>query len=515
MNIHECESPHSTIVGRLRSEAVEPHTTGLRRDLLLRRRAPPRHVREVLAGRAGPGVGRRGPTRTPGRCGRWRSRGPAGSRGASRGPRGPAGRRGSASSWCSHGRTGWRRAQADVSAGAVGVRRRGGVHGRRRRSGRGCRTARPPVQPSPVVEVAVAGAQVVAAAASAASSRSLGSLAPSPSPSVPQVSQVLGMNCIGPTAWSHSGSPWYDVVARRRADRGDGPVAVEGGARGSGGTEWPSAPRVRPPRVPCCDSTQPMPARVVHPRPQRARRRQLGAGVGAERGLGQARAGARCAAARPGRPAGRRAAAGAASAVGARAGDGRGRRARRVAVGRQVADRRAHVERLLHAGRRHAGERDERERRTAATARRGRSVTAVSLWASTTSRMLGRKYFFSVARHGGADVVVVEVVGDAVGLGEAGGGVAQRRRRVDQARRGGPADGVAVGVGTAPAALGVVGGDQDAGPPVSGSPGRAGPPCSSSSQAPVVGLVLDGLRRAGRRRSRDARSPRRAGRCAG
>ena len=69
-------------------------------------------------------------------------------------------------------------------------------------------------------------------------------------------------------------SPGRRAAARSRrsaADRGDRAGAVEAGPM-IGDDGRPSAPSTRPPRVPCCDSTQPMPARVVQPRPQPTRR---------------------------------------------------------------------------------------------------------------------------------------------------------------------------------------------------------------------------------------------------
>ena len=80
----------------------------------------------------------------------------------------------------------------------------------------------------------------------------------------PQVSQVDGMNCSGPTAWSQLGSP-----CQRRDSAVAGIAATcpcrRARGRASGSTEWPSSPSVRPPMVPCWDSTQPMPASVVQP----------------------------------------------------------------------------------------------------------------------------------------------------------------------------------------------------------------------------------------------------------
>ena len=71
------------------------------------------------------------------------------------------------------------------------------------------------------------------------------------------------MNCIGPTAWSHSGSPCQaDVEAVARIAAYGFPSRA--GPR-TGVEERPSSPIVRPSTVPCCDSTQPIPASVVHP----------------------------------------------------------------------------------------------------------------------------------------------------------------------------------------------------------------------------------------------------------
>ena len=74
------------------------------------------------------------------------------------------------------------------------------------------------------------------------------------------------MNCIGPTAWSQSGSPCQAVVF------GVARIAANGSPSRAGPRigveECPSSPRVRSPTVPCCDSIQPMPANVVHPTSQ-------------------------------------------------------------------------------------------------------------------------------------------------------------------------------------------------------------------------------------------------------
>ena len=75
------------------------------------------------------------------------------------------------------------------------------------------------------------------------------------------------MNCIWPTAWSHDGSPCQAVLSGVAAMAAKPPLPSSAGPR-IGDDEWPSASSVRPPMVPCCDSTHPIPARVVQPTPQ-------------------------------------------------------------------------------------------------------------------------------------------------------------------------------------------------------------------------------------------------------
>src|SRR5690242_20689941 len=118
-------------------------------------------------------------------------------------------------------------------------------------------------QPSGVIRSPPA-AHRYRAAVRAASSMSFG-LGGLPSGEVPQCNHVDGMNCIGPIAWSHLGSPSSTL-----------PAAVAGTALvpcepSSGGPRiraevMPSGSRVAPPKVPCPDSTAPMPASIVQVR---------------------------------------------------------------------------------------------------------------------------------------------------------------------------------------------------------------------------------------------------------
>src|SRR5690349_11010344 len=95
------------------------------------------------------------------------------------------------------------------------------------------------------------------------------SATPSPSPSEAQADQVDGMNCSGPAARAHSPEPEPEPEPEPPGTAATSPEPSSVGPRmGEDGT--PSSPRLRPPNVPCCDSTQPIPASVVQPRWQPA-----------------------------------------------------------------------------------------------------------------------------------------------------------------------------------------------------------------------------------------------------
>ncbi len=106
---------------------------------------------------------------------------------------------------------------------------------------------------------------------------------PSPSPSECQVSHVLGMNCIGPRAWSQSGSPCH------RVDSGVAGIAANETPSSAGpriGLEaCPSTPSGAPAergvlRLDPADAGQRGPAKVAA-----TRGHQLGARVGPQRDL--------------------------------------------------------------------------------------------------------------------------------------------------------------------------------------------------------------------------------------
>src|SRR6476469_5914063 len=102
------------------------------------------------------------------------------------------------------------------------------------------------------------------AALSAASSMLNGSAVPSPFPSRPASCHVEGMNCMGPTAWSHRASP-------SRAPASESGIAAKPSPLRLGPTigplAWPVAVRLPPPYVPWPDSTKPTAATVFQPIP--------------------------------------------------------------------------------------------------------------------------------------------------------------------------------------------------------------------------------------------------------
>src|SRR3989440_10735545 len=93
---------------------------------------------------------------------------------------------------------------------------------------------------------------------------SLGSATPSPSASTWYVCQVPGMNCIGPTAWSYTGSPSYRPPSVSRT-RCSAPCPLRAGPM-IGGRTLPSGWSTAPPARPWSDSTLPIAASVVHAR---------------------------------------------------------------------------------------------------------------------------------------------------------------------------------------------------------------------------------------------------------
>ena len=93
---------------------------------------------------------------------------------------------------------------------------------------------------------------------------SLGDFLPSPSPSRPAPCQVVGMNCIGPTARSQTLSPSNAPSSLSRiAATGPLPFSATPTMAGRG---TPSLPSTEPPYRPWSDSTRPMPASRVHGR---------------------------------------------------------------------------------------------------------------------------------------------------------------------------------------------------------------------------------------------------------
>jgi hypothetical protein len=89
-----------------------------------------------------------------------------------------------------------------------------------------------------------------------------GSAIPSPLPSRPAISQVVGMNCMGPTARSHTASPSstpssVSGMAAKLPPSRLGPI--------TGPLTCPVSDKFPPPWLPCADSTKPMAATVFQP----------------------------------------------------------------------------------------------------------------------------------------------------------------------------------------------------------------------------------------------------------